>query len=548
MKKQTIYIIGAIAVVLIVGIFVIWKNMSYSKEVLKLEILGPEEVSVGENMEYVVRFKNNGNIRLEEPELTFEYPDGAITENDKIVLYDADKLGGNIYPGQERTFKFDARLLGEQGDIKIAKATLSFKPKDLNSRSEVYTEFVSTIEEVPISLDLTLPSKITSADKAFSFSINYTSDVSYALEDLSIFITYPQDFEYLYSNPKPLDETQWDIPTLSQYESGRIEISGVMNDNASNAAFVVRMGIWDNSEFIMLKEVTSWLSVISSPLYISQKINNEYDYVAELGDSLHYEIDFRNIGEDALTDLVLVCKLDGDLLDLDTLSAPDAKYTQGDDSILFEPNDNSALQFLDVGESGTVEFWVDLKDGFTMTSLSQADQNVKNKVTIGQTREEFITKVASNLKAVQYVDTSGQYFTSSGPYPLEVNKTSKLTIVWEVINDFNNIENAYMRAIIPENGTFVDHDEEYEDMGLSYNTDNSELVWDIGSIASGAGYVGDTIKAEFQIIVSPQIAVPGGVLIIGPAHISGEDQWTGQDVDYKTEELKAEIVGGNIAE
>ena len=287
--------------IILISIFVFalgiywWQSTSYSKEVLKLEILGPSEVAVGESIEYVVRFKNNGNVRLEEPELIFEYPSGAITKNEDILLYNSEKIGGSIYPGEERTFSFDARLLGKEGSLKIAKATLSFKPKDLNVRNETSTEFLTTIKTVPINLDFNLPSKVTSIDKAFSFSINYASEVDYSLEDLSIIIDYPEDFAFLYSNPKALDEKQWDIASLNKYESGKIDISG-MTTSDTQSAFTVKLGIWDNNEFVVLKEITEWLQVVSPSLYVTQKVNNSYDYIAKKGDSLHFEVSFRNIG------------------------------------------------------------------------------------------------------------------------------------------------------------------------------------------------------------------------------------------------------------
>lgn len=543
--KNILIIIFLIITVMILAVFW-WQSLSYSKEILKLEILGPKEVTVGENIEYVVRLKNNGNIRLEEPELIFEYPNGAIIDSEKMVLYDSKKIGGNIYPGQERTFKFNARLLGGEGNIKIAKATLSFKPKDLNTRNEVSTEFLTTIKTVPISLDFDLPSKITSTDKAFSFKINYASEVSYSLKDLSVFIDYPKDFEFLYANPKALDEKQWDINGLNQYESGRIEVSGLTKSD-TQSAFTIKMGIWNNNEFIILKEVTEWLQVVSPSLYVTQKVNNEYDHIAKKGDSLHYEISFRNIGDEVLKDLVLISKLDGSLFDLDTVNAPLAKYTKGDNSILFEPKNFSKLEYLDSNESGIVEFWVDLKKDLTKSNLSQANQKIKNIVRVGETKEEFITKIETDLIARQYVDTSNKYLVGAGPYPLQVNKTSKLTIVWEALNSFNDVGEGVMRAIIPENGTFI-KEEDQEEKGLKYNEETSELVWEIENIPAGSGYTKEPERIAFQIIVSPQITVPGGVLLLGGAHVSGKDEWTQERVEYKTEEFKGEMVGSNIVD
>jgi large subunit ribosomal protein L20 len=64
MKKRTILFL---LILIIGGIFAYlsWQDMSFSKEVLKIEILASEKANVGEEIEYIVKIKNNGNIRLE---------------------------------------------------------------------------------------------------------------------------------------------------------------------------------------------------------------------------------------------------------------------------------------------------------------------------------------------------------------------------------------------------------------------------------------------------------------------------------------------------
>ena len=72
-NKLILFALGLVVIVGLVG-FWFWQKNSYSKEILKLEILGPAEVTLGQEIEYTVRYKNNGNIRLEDPRLTFEFP------------------------------------------------------------------------------------------------------------------------------------------------------------------------------------------------------------------------------------------------------------------------------------------------------------------------------------------------------------------------------------------------------------------------------------------------------------------------------------------
>ena len=82
MNKKAIKIALAVLIVLLLVGAWVWFRNSYSKEVLKLEILAPSEAEAGEETIYTVRYKNNGNTRLEEPKLTFEYPEASIMIDD----------------------------------------------------------------------------------------------------------------------------------------------------------------------------------------------------------------------------------------------------------------------------------------------------------------------------------------------------------------------------------------------------------------------------------------------------------------------------------
>jgi len=117
-----------------------WNRNSYSKEILKLEILGPEQVSISQEIEYTVRYKNNGDVKLEEPRLIFEFPDNTLLENgfSKRIEIGPEELG-DIYPGEEKSFKFKGHLLGKEGEVKTSKAWLNYRPKNLKARYESAT-------------------------------------------------------------------------------------------------------------------------------------------------------------------------------------------------------------------------------------------------------------------------------------------------------------------------------------------------------------------------------------------------------------------------
>jgi nitrate/TMAO reductase-like tetraheme cytochrome c subunit len=176
----------------------------YSKETLKLEILSVESADLAQEVEYIVKYKNNGNVRVEDPELIFEYPENSIVQNgSQREILSAEDLGEAIYPGEERTFKFKARLLGKEGDAKIAKAWLSYVPKNLQAKYESTTSFTTIIEKVPLTFEFDFPSKIE-AGKESKFRLNYFSNIDYPVSGLRIKIIYPPGFEFISSKPKAM--------------------------------------------------------------------------------------------------------------------------------------------------------------------------------------------------------------------------------------------------------------------------------------------------------------------------------------------------------
>ena len=477
-------------------------------------------------------------MRLEKPELFFEFPEGSIVEdNNRIKRMTAEQLGGDIYPGEERTFKFKVRLLGKENETKTVKATISFQPKDLKSRSEVSTTFTTILKNVPIDFSLDTPAK-TGGGKAFTFKINYASNVNYPLTDLSCIIQYPDDFEFLYSQPKALENNQWDIPILNELGTGKIEISGILNgEPGEQEVFKARIGIWQDGNFIVLKEAMKGVEIASSSLYLSQKINNNENYVAYPGDQLHYEISFRNLTDNILSNLALIVRLEGSSLDLNSIKAPDGKFQTGDNSIVWEGT--SGLDFLDPGEEGKVEFWVNVKNNWTIKSLAEKNPNIKSKITIGETRQEFLTKIGTLVGAEQKISADSKYFENSGPYPLEAGEKTYLTIEWTATSSYNDVGSAVMTTILPESVTF--EGKVWPDgVDLVYNKDTSELVWSIGTIEAGSGSLKPAKSCAFQVSIQPE-TTEQDIIVLGPAQLSGTDEWTGEKLTAKTETLYGEV-------
>jgi len=531
MKKFTIFIVILAVIVGVFGFYYYQRNV-YSKDILKLEILGQGEADLFQEIKYIVKYKNNGKVRLEEPELIFDYPDYSIPIDGTPlrVIKKSEELGEAIYPGQEKTFTFTARLMGQEGEIKEARVTLSYRPKNLKARYTSETSFTTIIKKVPLNFDFDLPSKIESG-KELKFRLNYFSNVDYPLSGLRVIIDYPSGFEFIDSTPKSLEKIEWELGLLNKAEGGRVEISGkLMGEVGEEKVFRARIGSWKDGEFILLKETVKGIAIIRPALYITQQINNNPKFVANSGDLLHYEIFFKNIGEEFLTDMFLLATLSGLPFDFETIQAPEGDFTLGDSSIIWDWRKVRDLQLLSPQSEGKIEFWVKLKDEWEIKSADDKNPEIKTTVFLSQVREEFVNKVNSKLVISQKGYFDDEIFGNSGPLPPKIGETTTYTIIWQVKNYYNEMKNVKVKATLPQNVNLTGKifPEEQTDK-ITFDSQSREIVWNVGDLIVGQGILTPAPNIAFQISFVPGANQAGQVPeLISEARITGQDQWTGE--------------------
>ncbi len=523
-NRPVLIIIVAAVIIGAVGFWYYQRNI-YSKEILKLEILGPDQAELGQEIEYTVKYKNNGNVRLEDPRLVFERPEYSLVDEGESLRQEI--LLEDIYPGQEQTFTFKARLLGKEGEIKAAKAWLNYQPKSLKARYESETSRSTQITSVPLTLEFDLPSKIDSG-KEISFKLNYFSNANYPLSNLGIKVEYPSDFEFQSSKPQALEETDWEIGLLNKAEGGRIEIAGnLRGEIGEQKQFKAQLGSWQDGEFVLLKETIRAVQIITPSLHISQQINNSPQYVASPGDTLHYEIFFKNIGNDVFTNLFLVATLEGNIFDFQSLKAPLGDFESGDNSIIFDWRRVSSLQFLDVGEEGKIEFWIELKDDWPMQSLNDKNLVLRDKVFLSQAQQEFTTKVNSKLEIIQKGYYEDEVFGNTGPVPPRVGQTTTYTIIWQANNYYNDVKNIRVKATLSSQARLTGNIFP-EGSRLTFDSGSREVVWELENLDAGKGVLTPGPSVAFQVAFTPSVFQQGTTpQIIGEAEISGEDEFTG---------------------
>jgi uncharacterized repeat protein (TIGR01451 family) len=541
MNKKVILILLIIVVIIIAG-FVIYRGTMFSKEILKLEILGPSSAKIGEEIEYTIVYKNNGNFVLQSPKLTFLLPENSLTEDGKLIIVKNLK---DIYPGNQGSVEIKGRLLGKEGDYKNAKASLTYVPKNITATYEAETTFITKIDASPINLTFDLPTK-TEKGKNLQFSINYFSNVEYPLENLSLKIDQIPGFNISSSSPASLDGSEWKLPTINKAQGGRINIVGSVSVDANqNLNFLAQLGMWQNGSFVAIKDAIAQVEVIQPLLYISQQVNGSASYVASPGETLKYQIFFTNIGSTAFDNLFLVARINGQALDLSTIQ-PDGggRVQPNDNMIIWDFSQVSYLRRLDVQQQGEVSFTVKVKKDFSPSVSAREDNTIiTDEVTISQITQKFSIKVSSGLIVFQKAYYKSEEIPNSGPVPPIVGKTTTYTVNWEIKDYFNDAKNVKVKAVLPKNVSLTGKImPSTETANFSFDSKSREIVWSAGDVVAGTGVTGDPIGLSFQISFMPDISQKGSVAqIIGAVQITGENQFTNTIVSSQDNSINTSL-------
>lgn len=516
----------------------VYQSNTYSKEVLRLEIIGPDKAMVGEEIDYTVRIKNNGDVRLEDPKLIFEYPEASVVPEGQSlrVTKDSEEFDKFIYPGQEKIFKFRARIFGKQGDIKEAKAMVSYRPRNLKAGYVSKTSHLLTVEEVPLTFEFDMPSSLGPGQE-LNFSLNYFSSVEYPLSDMEIAITYPAGFSLAETDPRGLSDAIWRIPLLNTAEGGRINIVGNLSgETGETKTFRAELAIWEGGERVVIKSVTKQVKLIEPSLYISQTINNSDDYIAKPGDLLHYYIIFRNIGTSPLQNLFMAVRLNGALFDFQSIRSTNGEFEPGDNSIIWDGRNVAKLQFLDSGEEGEAEFWIRVKD----TEEQLTKPKLENQIILGQARRKFTTKVNTKVALEQTAYVGDEIFGSEADFPLKVGEKSNFTIIWRVKNYYNPLQDVKVSALLPRPVKLTG---KVMPQKLSFDPDTREMLWAIDKMDPGQG-IEQPHQLAFQIELEPRDSQVGAFAqLVSSAKFSGTDTWTNQEITATSSPITTEVFG-----
>jgi hypothetical protein len=204
---------------------------------ITLEVYAPQELSSGNEIEYLISYKNNGDKTFSDMRIKAEYPD-----NFSFLSSSQETSGGNnlwyigdLNPGQEAKITVQGSLAGSGGEIKIIKASIG--SQGANGTFVTYNQQDASTKLVSPPILITemsdaLNNKINAGD-TLNYTINYKNQsqvgytdsvITFAIDDNGSILDYSRlkmsSNGYFDAGSKTITWRASEIPGLSNLNPG----------------------------------------------------------------------------------------------------------------------------------------------------------------------------------------------------------------------------------------------------------------------------------------------------------------------------------------
>lgn len=545
------YLVLLAFALLIVAISSFWFSGPSFKEgdvVLKLE--GPTQVSAGDEVTYKLKYSNETRSTLHGLDIVFFYPEGSTVVGDNGIEEDSvrDFKVEELAPGESGEKEFQAFLIGERGNIKIAKATLTFKAGSITSSFEKTATLSTAIVSTPISLTLVAPPSVISGG-GIQYILDYRNESSEDVSDLIFEMDYPDGFHPQNFEPQPATgNNSWLVKSLKKGAGGRISITGVLNGNEGESQVAMaKLKLKIDGKYIDQQKASA-TTVISNPvLGLDITVNKSLDYSASLGDRLSYVVKYTNNSNITFSGMNLVVKLEGDMFDISNLDTRGGLFDDAAKTITWDTSTVPEFSSLAPNATGQVNFFVTVRSSFpSAVSGSSQDRFIKATATFGtpnvptgidsnevSVSSSLITRVGTQPTFNQSAYYNDPSFGSFGPLPPRAGQETAFTIHWQLTNPGNDSDSVKIVAKLAPNiqWTNLVKAENGQSAVPTFNPNSNEVTWDLGKLPYGTGITSPKYEVSFQLKAKPSSTQVGNLIpLLENSRLTGMDSFTKQSL------------------
>lgn len=531
-----------------------------SADNINIQVVGPVNVSGGEELSLDLVIQNNNRANLEGATILVEYPEGSrVAGNVSEPLERERQVIGEIPARGEVRKTVKSVLFGEKESIKEISISLEYRIEGSSATFFKDKKYEVAIKSSPVIVTIKNPSEINS-NQEIEFVIDVSSNSGEVLKNILLKAEYPFGFSFISADPKPVrDNAVWNIGDLSPNDKYTIRIKGKLqgqNDEERTFRFSTGIANPDKQE-----ELGAVFSLLSQSIKIRKPFlavdlafggRSGVDPIYSLGEKVQTNVIWTNNLPTQLVNGKIEVKLSG-VFDKSSVTVSNGGYYRSlDSTIVWDKVNNNDLAIIEPSERGIVSFSFSSLQNISASSVNQqmgvnvsvsANQiNDLGKPEVVKTDVGNIVKLSSNTNLTARSVRSIGPFENNGPIPPRADQETTYTIIWSLTNSFNTLSQAKVRGEMPPNVKWTGFtDPTIENVTFDSNT--RQIVWNVGDLRSGTGLNSEPRQVAFQISVEPSLSQVGdAIILLGPSYFSADDRYTGKQIQFNVPSVTSRFV------
>jgi len=560
-RKKRLIIISAFAFLLIIaaasvfGFIYFNKKRQFAEDKIKLEILGPDKATAGDEISYLINYKNEGEIELNDIALYVKLPSGFnVTEKvpqTENTTWHIDNLNIN----ENGQIKIKGNLIDQPNTEQKIKAVISYIPENFSSEFSKTALFSTQLNPLRLNTEINHPNQAVPGQK-FNISITYNNKTANDYDKLIFKLITPSEFEILQITPEAKNQ-EWLIENIkAESETEKILIEGLFNKNLNldevekNQQFKLQIsypGKFDE-KFIQKEKVFS-ISLsdqkVTTYLIINGKTENSSFFY---GKEFNCSAIFANSGDEPLENLTANVIVEQEPV----------QVLNWEDSLLAGGEINEAeighkiswsIDNLANQEEKIIDFRIPIKkltalENFSYDSLEE--QLIKMHTSLNLPEKDMEIKgstieinlnsdLSLGVKALYY-DPSGNEI-GSGPLPPKTDKTTTYRIFWDISNNLHELTDLTVTTSLPPKVNWRGN-EELSAGQITYNSDTDEIIWEINRLPQNI----NEAHANFELSLTPEKEDAGKLMkLTETTNVEAKDAHTNDIIILSTNPISTNL-------
>lgn len=523
-------------------------STSISVDNIGILIEGPVSIAGGDNLSLNTSVVNKNSSNIELVDLIVEFPQG--TKDPLNLSQDLVRSRislGSIKAGGVVQQKIDSIIFGKLNEKKSVKFTVEYRTSGSNAIFFKEKSYEVQISSSPLIVNIENSPQVNSGQKT-DIKIVVASNSNTPVKNLLLNVDYPFGFTFDSSDPAPLYSNNiFKVGDLAPGAKKTFVIKGSIQGQDGEKRFVkANVGIASkDDEKIIATTVISTdnsFNIIKPFIGIDLTLDGTQagDYISKPGAVIRAEVTWTNNLTTSISDGSISVGLAGIILDKNSVYPEGGFYNSLTNTITWDSRSLSDLLQIAPGESGRVSFRFSpqrmLGGSYPTNPQIDVTANIKgNSIDQGKLAQDLVSTLSRKVLVSSEVALSPQVFylsnliSNSGPIPPKAEQKTTYTLVWTINNSSNSISHTQVRATLPPYVTFTNLVS--PDGDVTYNPVGNEVVWNAGSVARAAGFIGQAKTVSFQVSVVPSVTQVGqSIELMSASTLTATDDFTGSAI------------------